>query len=780
MQAEKIFFNLDQFHTINFPKMKRSLLLCLVAMFLCRPGLSQWESIGPYGGHVANILHTNDYIIAYGFYGMYKSEDNGTTWSVINLPEDPGYIAATFNEGKLYIALPYKGVYISPNYGETWEEKTTDINQVYTKNIYVSGDEIYITGLNDGIFVSTDNGNSWNEKISGIEGIKFNDIIEFNSEIYIGGDGFYKTTDQGETWTEVSDPGFSDEIKTMTIHNNHFYVGLSNSVYISTNGADFNFSPATVTSPRNFATTGDSVFIVAYGSIYYTKDDGASWSEIPNHATTESLNSAFINENVFLVASDDGIHKLEESGDTWTFSHKGYTGLNITTFFHRDGYLFAGSLDNGLYRTDEDGENWKEINNGLASQTAKSIYSSVLVGDSLFVGTSDGMYLSVNNGDSWEKVPQIPDLVNDIDFDGANIVATVRNEGIYYSPDFGISWTLLNNEGLTVNEGLLVTIELDGNNIFTSNYISQEIFLTSDFGETWTVINQNQNFYANDLLWQDEILYAATSSGIKTTDDQGETWSTLKNDNTSFENILYQNDIFYVNGSSGVFFSSKEDDSWNLSEGARAPFNGFYIYDNYLYTGTTTISAQRRSLLELNYPPTILGSVQNLEVDEGQTLELSIDDLEIVDLNHPNTNGFSLVLSEGDNYSYEGNTIIPDDGFFGQLTIPIQVNDGIDNSEVFNLLVTVNEVVLGLAKNDSNFLVYPNPVSNQISIESISLNEQNLQVQLIDLDGKVNLQKTINNRTIKQEIDLNDLSNGLYVLKIINNGKTVFSKKIIK
>ncbi|MBP5709481.1 MAG: T9SS type A sorting domain-containing protein [Bacteroidales bacterium] len=75
--------------------------------------------------------------------------------------------------------------------------------------------------------------------------------------------------------------------------------------------------------------------------------------------------------------------------------------------------------------------------------------------------------------------------------------------------------------------------------------------------------------------------------------------------------------------------------------------------------------------------------------------------------------------------------------------------------------------------NDSGFELYPNPTNDILNIKSKSVDFDNAQVELYDLSGKLLLNNTLQENTLR--IDVSGLASGFYIIKI--NGK---SEKFIK
>ena len=103
--------------------------------------------------------------------------------------------------------------------------------------------------------------------------------------------------------------------------------------------------------------------------------------------------------------------------------------------------------------------------------------------------------------------------------------------------------------------------------------------------------------------------------------------------------------------------------------------------DSNEFSLTVTVTA-------VNDPPVITGQVA-LTTPEETALPIALSDLTVTDPDNTYPTGFTLSVQDGTNYSRTGNTITPDTGFTGTLTVPVMVNDGTDDSNVFDLDVAV-------------------------------------------------------------------------------------------
>jgi len=89
-----------------------------------------------------------------------------------------------------------------------------------------------------------------------------------------------------------------------------------------------------------------------------------------------------------------------------------------------------------------------------------------------------------------------------------------------------------------------------------------------------------------------------------------------------------------------------------------------------------------------NEPPVITGQVP-LSTPQNTELTLVLGNLTVTDPDNVYPADFTLNVQTGANYTVSGATITPATGFTGSLTVPVTVNDGIANSAVFNVTVSV-------------------------------------------------------------------------------------------
>jgi gliding motility-associated-like protein len=92
----------------------------------------------------------------------------------------------------------------------------------------------------------------------------------------------------------------------------------------------------------------------------------------------------------------------------------------------------------------------------------------------------------------------------------------------------------------------------------------------------------------------------------------------------------------------------------------------------------------------VNVKPVITAQ-SSLSTFKNESLAILLSNLSVTDPDDSYPSDFTLVILPGANYAVSGNTITPSSGFVGSLTVKVKVNDGSDDSNVFDLKINVVE-----------------------------------------------------------------------------------------
>ncbi len=93
----------------------------------------------------------------------------------------------------------------------------------------------------------------------------------------------------------------------------------------------------------------------------------------------------------------------------------------------------------------------------------------------------------------------------------------------------------------------------------------------------------------------------------------------------------------------------------------------------------------------INDAPEIKSS-QIPPINEDDSVALTLSYLQVTDIDNTYPNNFTLTVLDGENYDLENNKVIPHEHYAGTLSVPLSVNDGLTDSDIYHAPIVVNEV----------------------------------------------------------------------------------------
>ena len=316
----------------------------------------EWRSIGPDRGgrSIAVAGHAErpfEYYFGATGGGLFKTTDGGTTWTPVTdgqvgsasvgavamAPSDPDIVYIGMGEVQLRAnVLQGDGVYRSDDAGKSWRHLgLADTHAIGRIRIHPTDpDRVYVAALGHpfgpnperGVFRTTDGGETWEKVLFRDERTGAVDLVMDPTDpdvlyatlwqvyrkpwrLWSGGEGsgIFKSTDGGDTWTEITrNPGLPD--------------GVLGKITIAVSGADPSRVWANLEAER--------------GGLYRSDDGGASWEFVNGHrdvwqrafyfqrlvADPVDRNSLYI-LNFRLMRSTDGGRTLESVPETHVDHH---------------------------------------------------------------------------------------------------------------------------------------------------------------------------------------------------------------------------------------------------------------------------------------------------------------------------------------------------------------------------------------------------------------------------------------------------------------------------
>ena len=379
----------------------------------------KFRSIGPafMSGRIAEIAinpeNENEWYVAVGSGGVWKTVNSGTTWKPLtdnqsfystgSITIDPNntstiWLGTGENVGGRHVGIG-KGVFVTKDGGKTWKNKGLNNSEHISKIIVNKKDSnivfvasqgpLWSSGGDRGLYKSIDGGSNWNLVLSVNEWTGVTDVVvdprdenimyaatwqrHRNVAAYIGGGvgtKLFKSTDGGDSWRQL---------KTGLPTGKLGKIGLA----ISEINPDVLYAAIELDRRK--------------GAVYRSSNRGESWKKMSDtvsgatgpHYYQELVASPHHFDKIYLMdvrvqVSDDGgktFYRMNERNK--------HSDNHSMTFKKNDpNYLLVGT-DGGIYESFDDTKSWKYVNNLPLTQFYKLAVDDSYPFYNIYGGTQD-------------------------------------------------------------------------------------------------------------------------------------------------------------------------------------------------------------------------------------------------------------------------------------------------------------------------------------------------------------------------------------------------------
>lgn len=365
-------------------------LACLLWFVLCLFAVpptqaASWDRLGPNGGRVVAIAPapSDPHIVYAGGAFVYRSTDGGSHWT---------RTADTF---------PASGPDVGPPLVRAMAVSPKDPNRV-------------IVASAQGLFVTKDGGVTW-ARAGGIT----SDIVcvAFSADgkgvRASAGDSMYRSTNSGDTWDVLSLPAMvalcaDPRVGTALIGVRAQADGAGKLLYRSDDGNNwYPFSSFAVQglSAIQSSPSGDAVYVSSpstSGGIWRVTRVGDASNVYGLPVSQIALMRATLPCLLAAPASGSPVAlRTCSDGAYWDTLSAGLTGRGVNSLaFGLDSTPLAGTDRAGVMAWNESGM-WTASNAGLDMASLTSAVQSSDINHVLLSASGDGLYRSINNGDTW-------------------------------------------------------------------------------------------------------------------------------------------------------------------------------------------------------------------------------------------------------------------------------------------------------------------------------------------------------------------------------------------
>jgi alpha-tubulin suppressor-like RCC1 family protein/photosystem II stability/assembly factor-like uncharacterized protein len=473
--------------------------------------------------------------------GIYKTIDGGRTWTVNNgnLNNAGKVRNVWFISGNLYAGLKDKGgIHQSKDGGLTWSSINglsglTD-NGREPRDILVQGSAIFM-GTKDGVW-RTDLNNSSAAWIR-IPGTTVNKevtkLLLINNVLYcIVKDGtssniyyyeedsfkpfgnkpagttvsdffdmtyregyFYAAHKSGllkiaqdwdvNLWSHISGSTINEEVRGIAVVNNgsRYIAGTkSGKIYVLdketrlSKGWELKDNAASEIRFIGLASNSDTVYVMGRNLLFVSEDGGETWersaNRLPDAAAQFEAAHLISRDEMYIVLADRGVYYTNNGGENWILRNEGLPATYNTDkkewqvkakAIHQHGqrlYLGMGQKQ-GVFVSVNGGQTWESVKGqqGL-TENGREIRAFYTEANMVYIGTKDGVWRTNDGMNQWEKIPG--DIPRDHDVisimrRGNSLFAVAKKDGkveIYETKDGNLNFKPMGTRpaGFTISD----------------------------------------------------------------------------------------------------------------------------------------------------------------------------------------------------------------------------------------------------------------------------------------------------------------------------------------
>lgn len=272
--------------------------------------------------------------------------------------------------------------------------------------------------------------------------------------------------------------------------------------------------------------------------IYSSSDNGKTWNTAITGLPNDTKASFFEKKGneIVLGTENKGLFITENDRKKWKNIGEKLPSIKINALHISGEEIYAGLYNEGIYITKNDGDLWQSLNKGLPNLKVQGILK---INDGILIGTDVGIFKTKNDIINWESKYSGLQILSLQEVNGKIIAGT--SNGVLLSNDNGETWKNIHNEGAIHYTSVF------GKNIFAL-YMSGDVFMSQDFGATWLEFEYapRKAAYIYELVGMNDYLIMNNSYGVFQSIDNGLNWKHIFNeerfiffDFIAFDNIVY-------------------------------------------------------------------------------------------------------------------------------------------------------------------------------------------------------------------------------------------------
>ena len=686
-------------------------------------------------------------------------------------PEGYGLDQVISFDNKIHVVKSeHSGLFISEDAGDSWGESSFE--EFKTKNVgfglYNVDGNLFAYSISK-LYKTDDNGKNWSlsndglvlpfHKIPVMSGFKDTLLICTEEE------GIYRSTNGGVKWKKVGKNSLADKVTVHAVEKNGKIITAveSEGIMVSqTDSDDFVLKQSFSGDEKatSAAIAHGKAWVATTENLYSSDDNGSNWEK---HEVGFPTNKLAVLEGELYSCSETGMYSISQNGTPSQVLDNGLETLDVRDVLKIDNKYFAATAIGVIRSTDK--QNWGIANKNLGFTL---IWSLAQMGDKYFMASNIGVWTSGSYGQRWVPLSFPGKKVYSLLAVNDTLYAALENAEdsivtVYMTADKGKSWKQL---GTPLTGAVEPELKMAGGHLYChipkDFFIDDGIYQLSSIEGDWNKVSASDGIafnICNDKMYNGHQRGTLEAGG----------WETLTGD---IESVVFHEFVVGPGGSGIIagchIMAPGDKPCYSSSDGLNftAFSKGFDQYTRAMLhivtKGDTTYAVTDIGQTNTYTYYTTKGASSWTKLGGNSLNELAENGrLFVGDRTKLMVTPYSIFLS-----SSRG------DGLFRyDLQALPEVPDTVDQIEYPPLETALPSNI----SNTNEVKMYPNPVSNSLTIESI---ETIQSIRIYDLTGKTVKHSQVNGKRVT--LDVSDLYIGMYLLEVQGQNGKQGIHKIIK
>ncbi|MFA3784145.1 T9SS type A sorting domain-containing protein [Melioribacteraceae bacterium 4301-Me] len=243
------------------------------------------------------------------------------------------------------------------------------------------------------------------------------------------------------------------------------------------------------------------------------------------------------------------------------------------------------STTDGIWQSSDNGNSWIFVDNGPHTSTR----TIVQVGTRLFAATTSGVFVSTDNGMSWTQSNSGLANLNVwtiVGTSNGDIYAGTAGGGVFRSTNNGVNWAEVNT-GL--NSLLIYSLIVKEGILFAgAGGANAGVYRSTNNGTSWTFAGVANHLVSSFAVLGTDI-FAGTNGGVFRSTDNGLTWTSVNANLTNGDVrclAVSGLNLFAGTYGGGVFLSTNNGQNWvNVNSGLTSNITALFVNGTNIFAG---------------------------------------------------------------------------------------------------------------------------------------------------------------------------------------------------